>query len=52
MAYWKALRNRYWPAFYLVDKKGNIRDVVVGEIHKGDRNATKIEAKVKIMLSE
>ena len=24
-AYWRALRNKYWPAYYIVDKKGNIR---------------------------
>ena len=50
MAYWKALGNHYWPAFYIVDKKGNIRDVVVGETHSGDRNATKIENRIKALL--
>lgn len=52
MAYWRALRNRYWPAFYVVDKNGNIRDVVIGETHKGDRNAIKIEKKIKALLLE
>jgi len=28
---WRAYRNRYWPAFYLVDKRGVIRYTHVGE---------------------
>ncbi len=28
---WKAYRNRYWPAMYLVDKRGDIRYVHIGE---------------------
>jgi thiol-disulfide isomerase/thioredoxin len=52
MAYWRALNNRYWPAFYLVDKKGVIRTVAVGETHSGDRNATKIENTIKALLLE
>lgn len=50
--YWKALGNRYWPAFYVVDKKGIIRDVVVGETHIGDRNANRIELKIKALILE
>jgi len=52
MAYWKALRNRYWPAFYVVDKKGNIRNVFIGETHKGDTNSTKIESLINTLLLE
>ena len=28
---WKAYRNRYWPTKYLVDKRGIIRYVRIGE---------------------
>ncbi len=28
---WRAYRNRYWPAFYLLDKRGIIRYTHVGE---------------------
>ncbi|MBI9046796.1 MAG: hypothetical protein JEZ06_20085 [Anaerolineaceae bacterium] len=28
---WKAYNNRYWPALYLIDKKGHIRYVHIGE---------------------
>ncbi|MGV6826941.1 MAG: redoxin family protein [bacterium] len=50
--YWKALKNRYWPAFYLVDKQGKVRFVHVGETHEGDRNARRIEADIKLLLAE
>jgi thiol-disulfide isomerase/thioredoxin len=31
-ATWNAYNNHYWPAFYLVDKNGNIREIHEGEI--------------------
>ena len=51
-AYWRALRNRYWPAYYIVDKKGNIRDAFIGETHEGDRRAKKIEKLISKLLKE
>jgi len=42
-AYWRALQNQYWPAFYLIDKKGKIRAVEVGEMHRGTARAKKVE---------
>ena len=51
-AYWRALRNKYWPAYYVVDKKGNIRDAFIGETHKGDRRAKKIEKLIAKLLKE
>ncbi|NJO12231.1 MAG: redoxin domain-containing protein, partial [Gammaproteobacteria bacterium] len=51
-AYWKALGNRYWPAFYLVDKRGAIRGRFVGETHRDDRNARQIEALITELLAE
>lgn len=51
-SYWRALRNRYWPAFYLVDKRGKVRGVFVGETHEGDRRATKIESAIEKLLQE
>ena len=50
--YWKAMRNRAWPAFYLVDRKGNVRARHVGETHDGDRNAKAIEADIRSLLAE
>jgi thiol-disulfide isomerase/thioredoxin len=51
-AYWHELRNRYWPAYYIVDKKGNIRDAFIGETHEGDRRAKKIEKLIAKLLKE
>ena len=51
-AYWRALRNEYWPAYYIVDKQGNIRKGFIGETHKGDRRAKKIENIIAKLLKE
>lgn len=51
-AFWRALNNRYWPAFYLVDKRGMIRFLHVGETHEGDARAIAIEQQISILLRE
>ena len=51
-SYWQAMKNRYWPAFYLVDKNGNIRNVYVGETHIGDSRARTIESAIEALLAE
>jgi len=51
-AYWRALGNRYWPSFYLVDKAGQIRFQHVGETHAGDARARRIEAQIRQLLDE
>lgn len=50
--YWRALDNRFWPAYYLVDRKGRIRYRFVGETHAGDRQAVAIEAAIQKLLDE
>lgn len=50
--YWRAMGNRFWPAWYIVDKRGDIRAVYYGETHPGDRQATRIEAVIKDLLQE
>lgn len=50
-SYWRALENRYWPAWYVVDRKGVIRAVVVGETHRGDRRALAIEKAIDSLLT-
>lgn len=52
MAYWRAMHNRYWPAYYLIDKQGKIRKVYIGETHEGDARAIKIEAHIRQLLAE
>ena len=35
MANWKAYDNHYWPALYVIDRRGTIRDLHIGELHEG-----------------
>lgn len=51
-AYWNALRNQYWPAFYLIDRQGRLRALFVGETHAGDAQARQIEAQIAALLAE
>lgn len=51
-SYWRAMNNRYWPAFYLIDKNGKVRATFVGETHEGDLRAQQIEATIKKLLNE
>jgi cytochrome c biogenesis protein CcdA/thiol-disulfide isomerase/thioredoxin len=44
---WNAYENQYWPADYLVDRTGHIRDVHFGE---GDYSRT--ERKIRSLLGE
>lgn len=45
-SYWKALDNKYWPAFYLIGKYGLLEGYYVGETHENDPRAKQIEAKI------
>ena len=51
-SYWKALGNQYWPAFYLVDKRGQLRYRFAGETHRGDSRAREIELRIGELLGE
>jgi hypothetical protein len=44
---WRAYQNRYWPTQYLIDKRGNIRYVHIGE---GDDDQT--EVVIQTLLAE
>ena len=46
-ATWRAYKNRYWPTLYLIDKKGHLRYVHIGE---GRYDET--EAAIKSLLAE
>ncbi len=52
LQYWHALGNRYWPAYYLIDKQGHIRARFYGETHVGDPQAKRIEATLETLLAE
>ena len=45
-AYWRALANQYWPAFYLIDAEGRIVDTRIGELHAGERKSEAFEAAI------
>jgi thiol-disulfide isomerase/thioredoxin len=51
-SYWRAMHNRYWPAYYLVDTGGTIRAVFVGETHAGDPRALAIEQQIEELLQQ
>ncbi len=46
-ATWKAYKNRYWPTLYLIDKRGHIRYIHIGE---GRYNET--ETAIQSLLAE
>lgn len=48
--YWNALENEYWPAFYLIDKTGVVRERVIGELHVGERRAEGFEKRLEALL--
>lgn len=50
--YWKKLSNRYWPAFYLVDREGTIQYLYIGETHSGTTRAKEIERSIEWLLDE
>lgn len=51
-SYCKALNNQYWPAFYLIDKRGKIRYRFAGETHCGDSRAREIELRIGELIAE
>lgn len=44
---WRAYNNRYWPTLYLIDKKGNLR-----YIHIGEGAYRETEAAIQTLLAE
>jgi len=51
-AFWRAMGNRAWPGFYLVDRQGLVRYRFYGETHAGDARATAIEHAISSLLEE
>ncbi len=49
-SYWRAMGNRYWPAFYLIGRDGRIVETAIGELHTGRKNADAFEAALRSLL--
>lgn len=50
-SYWKALENRYWPAFYLVGRTGRIEATAIGELHRGETRGDRFEEQIRTLLA-
>ena len=50
-SYWKALDNEYWPAFYVIDKRGRIAARAIGEMHVGQARAAELEHEIEAQLA-
>ena len=42
-SYWRALGNRYWPAFYIFDAEGHWVATAIGELHRGEPRSDAFE---------
>lgn len=50
-SYWQAMRNKYWPAFYVIDAKGRIAARAIGEMHVGEPRAKDFEQEIEAVLA-
>lgn len=50
--FWNAIGNRYWPAYYLIDRRGRVRAVYVGETRIDSPQARAVEADLAVLLQE
>jgi thiol-disulfide isomerase/thioredoxin len=51
-SYWNAMGNKYWPAFYLIDRRGRIVATQIGELHEGRARADDFEQQIKAALAK
>lgn len=51
-AYWRALGNRYWPTFYLLDRAGRVRGVYIGEMREARPETRALEQQLMALLEE
>lgn len=50
-SYWRAMNNRYWPAFYLVGRDGKIVLGAFGELHRGTKRGDDMEEAIRKQLA-
>jgi len=51
-SYWNLLGSRYWPSFFVIDKRGVIRASYIGQTEQNSAQAKKIERLVESLLAE
>lgn len=51
-SYWNAFANRYWPAFYLIDRQGRVQASAFGELHAGTARGDAFEKTIQRLLAE
>lgn len=50
---WDRWHQQYWPAIYLIDKRGNVRDSWSGELnYDGQRGEDKLTGEIRDLLRE
>jgi thiol-disulfide isomerase/thioredoxin len=49
---WTAYKNRYWPTLYVVDRRGVIRDIHIGELHQGTEEWSSLLALIATLRKE
>lgn len=50
-SYWNAMKNQFWPAFYVIDKHGRIAARAIGEMHVGQAHAAELEREIEQQLA-
>jgi thiol-disulfide isomerase/thioredoxin len=50
-SYWNAMKNQYWPAFYVIDQRGRIAATAIGEMHIGQARAAELEQAIEEQLA-
>ncbi len=50
-SYWNAMKNQYWPAFYVIDRRGRIAERAIGEMHVGQARAAELEHAIEEQLA-
>lgn len=51
-SYWNAMKNLYWPAFYLIGPDGRIVADAIGEMHVGHDRARQFEQEIEAVLAK
>jgi hypothetical protein len=45
------MNNRYWPAFFLIDRDGKVVRSAIGELHRGQQRGDVMEGAIRELLA-